>query len=686
MEKVSINRNLVPGLIINAVLVFLIAFRITISGRINPETIYLVNAVLASLILLILVKSSENLKINGKLIWWGIAVYFGASFLSVFFSISTADSFRWFIFHSGDLLLFIAVVLTKKHRTITVVTGILTGGFITSAWALRQNFGGLEAALALEGLSDYAIMTIKEGRVFGLTSSPDMLAAILSGLLPVCLSLLAVGFKNREYALGRTSLLIASLLLLLFCAVIYLTMSIGGILSAFIGISCWAFITVILTGNRKTIKVFITGIIISIIFAAFILGYTIQKRGGTFFDLEHHDNPIVMRLDNWMTGLLVWKEFPLTGAGGGQHSVAVLLHKRPQSNEAKHAHNTFIEVLSETGPAGFLGLLMVAFGFLSSGYRSLQKEYNLSESEFLNSNELIPGIFCGGIAVFTHSMIDYDWTSPEVTTIFWVSAAGVATCSAKSLYENKSKTYKLFKFLTILVLSVIFALQLYCFEGERRRQKAISLAREGQWPKAFAASQKALSWDNTSSHMWSLKAVSMSRISPAKDRTQQINNAIRLNPRYPYNYRDLGRALINKDKKAAQKAFLKAVSLYPNNYNLNLNLGTWQAKQNDLENAKITLHHAIECSINNHKASLELGRIYILQKNENEAKKYFLQAAGSRILEAHSAIGVSRWIKSKGHGKTSYSFLKTWAASHPESRGLEDVKTEIKTYLWTPVD
>ncbi len=668
------------GPVYAAILAFVIVFRILASGKIMPWTVYLENAVLAVLVITAIMQNRRGPSFIGRMVLSGLIIYFGAGLMSVFFSVSPWDSVRQIFFQAGGGLLFLAVVYAGKNRAVLVSAVFLICGFIVSGHALRQYFGGFESALLLEGLSDYAIMTISRGRVFGLTSSPDMLAAMLAGFIPVCLSLIKIGYLNQEARWGRLSFLISGLFLLVFISVIYLTMSIGGILSAFIGTACWLAMTIGPGINKKTNRRFVTGLAAAVIVAALIAGWAIHKRGGVFFDMKHYDNPIVMRLDNWSTGIALYKEFPFTGAGIGQHGVGVLIHKKPESNEAKHAHNTFVEVLSETGPVGFLGLLMVLYGFLFAGREIFTQKNEDDNAGRTTAENLLPGIFCGGIAVFAHSMIDYDWAVPEVMTIFWVSLAVVSVRGKRDSAEDGIWTSKKFKAAAVFVLAVVIIFELYNMEGERRRYQASLAARSGQWIQAYEQSKKALSWDPTSSEMWSLSALAVQRTSPEKDRTQDINKAIKLYPRYPYNYRDLGLALEGKDEKAAGEAFSKSVLLYPNSYNLNLHLGKWYVKQKKYDEAKKVLLHAMRCRKSNFEAALELGRVYLYTDQKNEAEKYFVKAAGARFFKAKTAIMVSNWLRSENYGSISYSFLAAWIKSHPDSNDLDSVKNELYNF------
>lgn len=88
-----------------------------------------------------------------------------------------------------------------------------------------------------------------------------------------------------------------------------------------------------------------------------------------FGGVGEHLSPGTERVALWYGGVAIFREFPVFGVGPGQYSVAVPLYTDGIGRGGQpDAHNSFIEVLAETGAVGlflFCWLLLVALGYTS---------------------------------------------------------------------------------------------------------------------------------------------------------------------------------------------------------------------------------------------------------------------------------------------------------------------------------
>jgi len=606
----------------------LLAVRLIFFPGVHSWIGYLINALLAILLIAVLARARGRIKNADRLIVIGVGLYFLAALVSVPFSIMGWTSLRWLVLHAGHLLAFVLVIAVLARRRSWLVAALIAAGMATAIFALRQRFGGFERTLATPGLPEYAIRTLREGRVFGLTSSPDMLAGILAGLIPLSLSCIRVGRGfGRETINARLMRLLGLVSLATFIPALYYTRSVGGVLAAGAGIGIWLFLNF---APRASGGFGLKRIAAAIALAALVLAaglWFIHSRGGKFFDLDNPHNPVMRRLDNWSTGLAAWREFPLTGAGGGQIGLASLLHKRPGGNEAKHSHNTLVEVLGETGPVGLAGLLLLLAGLARAGFR-LHKRMRGPPGEGGGDRLLSAGFFAGGAAVFLHSTIDYDWAVIEVATIFWVSLAVMSSPGAGSGLETRREDRPS----PIVTVSIIAALgflilaELYVMEGARRRQAAMDFADLGDWTAAGEAAERCLAWDRTSDEMWAFHAQALARTGNTDGAVRALGEAIRLNPRYPFHHRDLGFILGGSDQAAACAQIAKAVLLYPNSMLLNLHHGRCLKNQGRFDEAERVLLHAAECHNINAQVLFELASLYKETGREELAKEYLDRA------------------------------------------------------------
>ena len=109
------------------------------------------------------------------------------------------------------------------------------------------------------------------------------------------------------------------------------------------------------------------------------------------------------RYDYWRVGLDAFADEPVTGLGAGGFR-AEWLRERPVREPALEVHSLPLEMLTELGLPGFLGLALFAGGVVAAGGRALRRHPVLA-----------PGA-CAGAAVFgLHAAIDWDWQLPAVT-------------------------------------------------------------------------------------------------------------------------------------------------------------------------------------------------------------------------------------------------------------------------------
>jgi O-antigen ligase len=123
------------------------------------------------------------------------------------------------------------------------------------------------------------------------------------------------------------------------------------------------------------------------------------------------------RYDYWRVGLDAFADHPLRGVGSGGFRVE-WVRERPVRASALETHSLPLEMASELGLPGLLGLGLLVVGVGLAGRRALRRH-----------PELAPGA-CAALAVWgLHAMIDWDWQLPAVTLPAIVLAGALIAAS-----------------------------------------------------------------------------------------------------------------------------------------------------------------------------------------------------------------------------------------------------------------
>lgn len=703
-----------PDFILTILAALLAATRLIVSGTIYPWTNHLLAAGFALLLILLAQRHPERLRLRDPWLTAGLALYFAAALVSVPCSLQPALSWRFFLYHLGDLLLFLAIRIGAPKTLRPLALALLAAGALSALFALRQRFGGFAATMQTENVTEFAQNILKEGRVFGFTFSPDMMAAILAGLIPLVLAFLVPAFRRSrggEKTMAWAGLAPAGLLLLL-AVVLVLTRSVGGYLAVGGGVMAYWLIRDRTrerpeTRNRRLA----VALILAGIFVAGAFGLMVA-RGGHLLDLDDPENPAGRRLDNWRTALRVVREFPLAGAGGGQYGLAMLYHRSLKGNEARHVHSAPLEVLAETGPLGLMGFLLVLLGFLRRVW-----VFHLSRASRSNDQtrgpavatappdpravrELQAGFLAGGIAVLLHSMIDFDWATPEVAALFWIAAAaadreaGEETApAAPGLFSSRPLRVAFFAGLALTA-----AVEFMQMQSARLRLDAVEAAREGKWPAARDLARRALRLSPASDDMYELLANAELTAAPRdpqarKNAVADLHRAMALNPRYPYYHRDLAFIQKSDPDDRAGESLQKAVSLYPNSLDLNLLLGRRLREKGLTAKAKTVLDHAAACGFANGEVLFELGLLAAAEGKNAEAEQLLRRSVEALPLRGRRAVALAGFLMNQNRQAEAIQLLSDWVAKHPDDpAAAKELKKLVpppppsppKPLPWTP--
>jgi O-antigen ligase len=217
--------------------------------------------------------------------------------------------------------------------------------------------------------------------------------------VPFCLVFALRGSDPTLRTLSRWCLALASVALLL-------TQSRGGLL-AYVAILMVA--AYMLAPDRKTRMRRLAMVLVVCVLAAAVAGFFFQRLG------EIDDYTAVSRLAIWGGAFTVFARSPVVGAGfGNLRPLMGGLLGLPEGWMGD-AHNLYLELLAESGLAGF-----IAFAFLIvSALRAARRCMRQSRDEFA----WLVGIatFAAVCGILMHGTVDYLFhTTPQVAALFFL--------------------------------------------------------------------------------------------------------------------------------------------------------------------------------------------------------------------------------------------------------------------------
>lgn len=202
-----------------------------------------------------------------------------------------------------------------------------------------------------------------------------------------------------------------------------LTQSRGGILGAMMGVLFVA----IWRERRIAWAVIAGGIGVAILF---LLGY-----GSTLIDfvlrMDARSGTLASRLEVWQRGVMMVRDFPITGIGIGTfNSIAHLLYPffiAAPNEIVAHAHNQFLEVAVDLGIPGFIAYIGLLAAFIVTTTRAYQND--------AAPRALLIGIAGGILAHHIFGLTDAFILGTKPGVVMWVMFA-FAAASEKTTALN----------------------------------------------------------------------------------------------------------------------------------------------------------------------------------------------------------------------------------------------------------
>ena len=202
------------------------------------------------------------------------------------------------------------------------------------------------------------------------------------------------------------------LLVLMMAAALFMTFSRGGILAFICSSLFFAWITYRRRSLRR--KTGLLAILAAVIFAAVVLAAwdRLEER---FADLEEDH---ISRLSVWQDSLGIMRDYPISGTGLGTFESAYMRYQTTMPRLLfDHAHNDYVEIITDTGIIGFLLSMGMALVF----FRKTFQRWRHKHSSF--GKCIGAGGLASFIAIAAHSFTDFNLHIPANALLFAVISA-----------------------------------------------------------------------------------------------------------------------------------------------------------------------------------------------------------------------------------------------------------------------
>jgi O-antigen ligase len=353
----------------------LLAFAATLQVSIAAAQVCL--ALTAVLWLTLVIRNRESIEVPWM--FWPLAVYAGATFLSAIFAVDREVSLR----DTKQLLLFaiipIAYRLLPGKRSLSAVDVIITVGAIE----------------AIYGIFQYAILNFDNlgRRVQGSLSHYMTYSGVL--MLVACAAAARLMFRRHDRV--WTSLVMPALLVAL-----ALTMS----RNAWVGV-CVGIGLLFLLRDFRLVAVLPA---IAALFLALAPAHLTQRFYSTFSlnDPTNRDRVAMMR-----SGVRIVKDFPLTGVGPDGVRLVYQRYRDPRAERQlnPHLHNVPMQIAAERG----LPALAIWLAFVASALVSLRPLLDRARHRVLAGTAV-----AATIAMLTAGMFEYNFGDSEFLMLYLI--------------------------------------------------------------------------------------------------------------------------------------------------------------------------------------------------------------------------------------------------------------------------
>jgi hypothetical protein len=334
-----------------------------------------------------------------------ILVYFAIAITSaVFFNPVTLDAQRELMRLASYICFYYGITdwLRTSADVDTLLKALMASTMVVALFGFYQAVtGGYSALYDILYPIQEEIRQIPpwEGRITSFLEHYNGLAGYLNLVIPFCVAFGLRGSNSALRRLSRWCFVLASMALVL-------TQSRGGLLAyaAILIVSACFFAPDHKARMRRVAVVLVACLLAGVV-------------AGMFFErlTEIDDFTTVSRLAIWGGAFTVFARSPLTGIGFGNLRMLMGGLLSLPDGWTGDAHNLYLELLAETGIAGFLAFAVLVFIALR---RALARYRNSSE---LTEKLIGFSAFAAILGMLVHGTVDYLFhTTPQATALMFV--------------------------------------------------------------------------------------------------------------------------------------------------------------------------------------------------------------------------------------------------------------------------
>jgi putative inorganic carbon (HCO3(-)) transporter len=349
------------------------------------------------------------------LLYWGIAA------VATAFSPVKAAAATGLMKLTLYMLLFALMArILRSLRIRSLIIGLfLHISLIVSIYGLRQWFFG---AAQLATWVDPESPTAKLTRVYSYLGNPNLLAGYLIPAITLSLAAVFTWQRLLPKALALTMFVVN-------CACLILTFSRGGwigfVVSLFVFLVLLVFwyIPELPTAWRPWAMPVLLGGTLGTLVLAMLLVEPLRDRFLSMF-LGRKDSSNNFRMNVWSSVIEMIRDRPILGIGPGNTAFNKIYPQYMKARfSALSAYSIFLEVAVETGFIGFCCFLWLLIVTFNQGIQQLRR---LRESASPQGFWLVAAI-AAMFGMLSHGLVDTVWYRPEVSTLWWLMVAIIAS-------------------------------------------------------------------------------------------------------------------------------------------------------------------------------------------------------------------------------------------------------------------
>jgi O-antigen ligase len=193
------------------------------------------------------------------------------------------------------------------------------------------------------------------------------------------------------------------------------------------------------------------------------------------------------RSEYWRVAWRMVAREPVLGEGAGSYE-RWWLQERPVANDARNAHNLYLETLAETGPVG-LALLLVALGVPLAG--------------MVRRGPLVAGAIAAYVGWLVHAFLDWDWQIPGVTLTAVACGAALVKLARDHTLETVELT-GLRRTLGLVAIVPLLGVALVAHVGNRAADSSETALEAGRLAPAESEARRARTWMPWAAQPWQL--------------------------------------------------------------------------------------------------------------------------------------------------------------------------------------